>query len=168
MRVMEQSVFWVSHVWQQLNACLSRLGTHEALLGPQLFLSCPLLPHNTQPIVRWLAQLWNAVVIPRVEEAIISRVTAKRSSSNSASSSSPSSQQPSPSNRGLNSGQQAVVKAALSILVNKAILPGCPLPRHEIDRYLLEFQAGPSFCPLLAPIKEVAVDQAGRGRTTAI
>ncbi|KAF7651194.1 hypothetical protein LDENG_00114400 [Lucifuga dentata] len=140
--VMERSVFWVSHVWQQLNACLFRLGTHEALLGPQLFLSCPLLPHNTQPIVRWLARLWNAVVVPRVEEAIISRVTAKRSSSNSASSSSPSSQRPSPSNRGLSSGQQAVVKAALSILVNKALLPGCPLPRHEIDRYLLEFQGG--------------------------
>lgn len=26
-------------------------------------------------------------------------------------------------------GQQAVVKAALSILLNKAVLHGCPLPR---------------------------------------
>lgn len=50
--VMERSVQWVSQVWQQLNACLSRLGTHEALLGPQLFLSCPLLPNNTQAVVR--------------------------------------------------------------------------------------------------------------------
>ncbi|XP_072242556.1 cortactin-binding protein 2 isoform X2 [Leuresthes tenuis] len=136
--VMEQSVLWVSQVWQQLNACLSHLGTHEALLGPQLFLSCPVVPNNTQAIVRWLARLWNAVVVPRVEEAIISRVTAKRSSS---SLSSPAlSQQLSPSNSGLSAGQQAVVKAALSILVNKAVLLGCPLPRHEIDRYLLEFK----------------------------
>ncbi|XP_029289271.1 cortactin-binding protein 2 [Cottoperca gobio] len=141
--VMERSVLWVSSVWQQLNACLSRLGTHEALLGPQLFLSCPVLPNNTQAVVRWLARLWNAVVVPRVEEAIISRVTAKRSSSSSSSSSSPLSlQQLSPSNCGLSAGQQAVVKAALSILVNKAVLQGCPLPRHEIDRYLLEFRGG--------------------------
>ncbi|XP_041852606.1 cortactin-binding protein 2 isoform X2 [Melanotaenia boesemani] len=137
--VMEQSVSWVSQVWQQLNACLSRLGTHEALLGPQLFLSCPVIPNNTQAIVRWLARLWNAVVVPRVEEAIISRVTAKRPSSSSLSSP-PSLRRPSPSNCGLSTGQQAVVKAALSILVNKAVLLGCPLPRHEIDRYLLEFQ----------------------------
>ncbi|XP_070687503.1 cortactin-binding protein 2 [Pempheris klunzingeri] len=145
--VMERSVLWVSQVWQQLNACLSRLGTHEALLGPQLFLSCPVVPNNTQAIVRWLARLWNAVVVPRVEEAIISRVTAKRSTSSSSSitttsSLSPSSQRQSPSNCGLSAGQQAVVKAALSILVNKAVLLGCPLPRHEIDRYLLEFRGG--------------------------
>ncbi|XP_035011853.1 cortactin-binding protein 2 [Hippoglossus stenolepis] len=142
--VMERSVLWVSQVWQQLNACLSRLGTHEALLGPQLFLSCPVVPNNTQAVVRWLARLWNAVVVPRVEEAIISRVTAKRSSASSTttSSSSPVSQRPSPSNCGLTAGQQAVVKAALSIVVNKAVLLGCPLPRHEIDRYLLEFRGG--------------------------
>lgn len=48
----ERSALWVSQVWQQLNACLSRLGTHEALLGPRLFLSCPLLPDNTHAVVR--------------------------------------------------------------------------------------------------------------------
>uniref|UniRef100_A0A3B3UJ44 Cortactin-binding protein 2 n=1 Tax=Poecilia latipinna TaxID=48699 RepID=A0A3B3UJ44_9TELE len=126
---------WMSQVWQQLNACLSRLGTHEALLGPQLFLSCP-----------WLARLWNAVVVPRVEGAVISRVTTKRSTS------SPS-QRPSPSNCGLSAGQQAVVKAALSILVNKAVMPGCPLPRH-MDRYLLEFQGGLSPLPALSSCRE--------------
>ncbi|KAM6937001.1 cortactin-binding protein 2 [Xenentodon cancila] len=144
--VMERSVWWVSLVWQQLNACLSRLGTHEALLGPQLFLSCPVVPNKPQAIVRWLARLWNAVVVPRVEEAIISRVTAKRPSSSLYSP--PSSQRLSPSNCGLSAGQQAVVKAALSILVNKAVLLGCPLPRHEIDRHLLEFRG--STLPLSA------------------
>ncbi|KAM4734099.1 cortactin-binding protein 2 isoform 3-T3 [Anableps anableps] len=140
--LMERSVLWVSQVWQQLNACLSRLGTHEALLGPQLFLSCPVVPNNVQAIVRWLARLWNAVVVPRVEAAVISRVMTKRSAS-SLPSPSPS-QQPSPSNCGLSAGQQAVVKAALSILVNKAVMLGCPLPRHEMDRYLLEFQGSSS------------------------
>ncbi|XP_045893380.1 cortactin-binding protein 2 [Micropterus dolomieu] len=157
--IMERSVLWVSQVWQQLNACLSRLGTHEALLGPQLFLSCPVVPSNTEAIVRWLARLWNAVVVPRVEEAIISRVTAKRSSSTT--STSPSSQRQSPSNCGLSAGQQAVVKAALSILVNKAVLLGCPLPRHEIDRYLLEFRGG-TF-PLTA-IGSYKGNCSGRGR----
>uniref|UniRef100_M4AAQ0 Cortactin-binding protein 2 n=1 Tax=Xiphophorus maculatus TaxID=8083 RepID=M4AAQ0_XIPMA len=147
--LMERSVLWVSQVWQQLNACLSRLGTHEALLGPQLFLSCPVVPSNAQPIIRWLARLWNAVVVPRVEGAVISRVTTKRSTS------SPS-QRLSPSNCGLSTGQQAVVKAALSILVNKAVMPGCPLPRHEMDRYLLEFQGGSSPLPALSSCREGA------------
>ncbi|CAB1313481.1 unnamed protein product [Coregonus sp. 'balchen'] len=110
--LLERTVCW------QLNACLSR---HEALLGPQLFLSCPVVPHNTQAIVKWLARLWNMVVVPRVEESIVTRVTVKRSSGQQASS----------SNLRLSSGQQAVVKAALSILLNKAI-----------DRHLLEFQGG--------------------------
>lgn len=119
-------------------------------------------------VFRWLARLWNAVVVPRVEEAIISRVTAKRSSASTTASSSPSLQRQSPSNCGLSPGQQAVVKAALSILVNKAVLVGCPLSRHgvwasqmtmiiyryrylytfssssfsEMERYLLEFRGG--------------------------
>ncbi|XP_028286059.1 cortactin-binding protein 2 isoform X2 [Parambassis ranga] len=160
--VMERSVLWVSQVWQQLNACLSRLGTHEALLGPHLFLSCPVLLNNTQAIVRWLARLWNAVVVPRVEEAIISRVTAKHSSS---SPSLPSlSQRPAPSNCGLSAGQQAVVKAALSILVNKAVLLGCPLPRHEIDRYLLEFRGGTFPLSAIGPYKGSSSGSSGGGR----
>ncbi|KAI4794309.1 hypothetical protein KUCAC02_032141 [Chaenocephalus aceratus] len=138
---LQSSVLWVRDVWQQLNACLSRLGTPEALIGPQLFLSCPVLPGNTHGVIRWLSRLWNAVVVPRVEEAVIARVTARRSSTTT-STSSTSSQRPSLSNTCLSAGQQAVVKAALSILVNKAVLQGCPLPRHEIDRYLLEFRGG--------------------------
>ncbi|KAK1887379.1 Cortactin-binding protein 2, partial [Dissostichus eleginoides] len=129
---LQSSVLWVRDVWQQLNACLSRLGTPEALIGPQLFLSCPVLPGNTQAVIRWLSRLWNAVVVPRVEEAVIARVTARRPSTTT-STSSTSSQRPSLSNTGLSAGQQAVVKAALSILVNKAVLQGCHLPRHEID-----------------------------------
>ncbi len=70
-------------------------------------------------VFRWLVRLWNAVIVPRVEDAVISRVTAKRSPS----------QRRSPNNKGLSPGQRAVVKAALNILLNKAVLQGCPLPR---------------------------------------
>lgn len=52
----ERSALWVSQVWQQLNACLTRLGTHEALLGPQLFLSCPVAPSNTQAVLRCVSR----------------------------------------------------------------------------------------------------------------
>lgn len=61
-----------------------------------------------------------------MEEAIIARVTIKCTANTPAS----LSQRPSLSNCGLSAGQQAVVKAALSILVNKAVLLGCPLRRH--------------------------------------
>uniref|UniRef100_A0A4W4HAV1 Cortactin-binding protein 2 n=1 Tax=Electrophorus electricus TaxID=8005 RepID=A0A4W4HAV1_ELEEL len=108
---------WVCSVWYQLNGCLSRLGTPEALLGPHIFLSCPVLPQQTHAIVKWLSHLWNMVVVPRVEDAVISRVTAKRAQS----------QRQSPSNKGLSPGQRAVVRASLSILLNKAMLQGCPL-----------------------------------------
>lgn len=70
-------------------------------------------------LFRWLVRLWNAVIVPRVEDAVISRVTAKRSPS----------QRRSPNNKGLSPGQRAVVKAALNILLNKAVLQGCPLSR---------------------------------------
>ncbi|KAJ8388595.1 hypothetical protein AAFF_G00131600 [Aldrovandia affinis] len=131
--LLSRTVGWVCTVWQQLNSCLCRLGAPEALIGPQLFLSCPIVPEQPQAVFKWLSRLWNVMVVPRVEEAIISRVTMKRSPA----------QRQSPSNKNLSAGQQAVVKAALSILVNKAILQGCPL-RTEIDAHLSEFQ-GSSF-----------------------
>uniref|UniRef100_A0A4W5RHP8 Cortactin binding protein 2 n=1 Tax=Hucho hucho TaxID=62062 RepID=A0A4W5RHP8_9TELE len=102
------------------------------LIGEQKYSVCCFCISLPVCSSRWLARLWNMVVVPRVEEAIVSRVTVKRSSG----------QRVSPSNLRLSSGQQAVVKAALSILLNKAVLQGCPLPRHEIDRHLLEFQGG--------------------------
>ncbi|MBN3295283.1 CTTB2 protein, partial [Amia calva] len=127
-----KTVVWICSVWQQLNSCLSRLGTPEALIGPQMFFSCPVVPAQPHAVVKWLLRLWNAVVVPRVEEAIVSRVTVKRS---------PVPRQ-APGNKSLSPGQQAVVKAALSILVNKAVVQSCPLPRADIDGHLSEFQGG--------------------------
>lgn len=68
---------------------------------------------------RWLARLWNVLVVPRIEDAVISRVTAKHSPL----------QRRSPSNKGLSPGQRAVVRAALNIVLNKAVLQSCPLDR---------------------------------------
>ncbi|XP_069085006.1 cortactin-binding protein 2 isoform X1 [Pleurodeles waltl] len=127
-----KSIDWVSSVWHQLNACLSRLGTPEALIGPKHFLSCPIVPGNAQSIVNWMSKLWNAVIAPRVQEAIFSRASVKRLS---------------PAGQGVgrkppSQGQQAVVRAALSILLNKAVLHGCPLPRAELDQYTADFRGG--------------------------
>ncbi|XP_077453650.1 cortactin-binding protein 2 [Stigmatopora argus] len=118
--VMEKAVTWVAQVWQQLNACLAHLGAHEALMGPAHFMACPVHTGDAHAVVRWLSRLWDAVVVPRVEAAIVSRVTARRASCTA------------PGDVVLSPGQQAVLKAALSILVNKAVLRGCPLPRHEV------------------------------------
>ncbi|XP_069852728.1 cortactin-binding protein 2 isoform X1 [Dipodomys merriami] len=125
-------VDWVLSVWRQLNSCLARLGTSEALLGPKYFLSCPVVPGHAQATVKWMSKLWNAVIAPRVQEAILSRACVKR--------------QPGPvqaaDKKHPSQGQQAVVKAALSILLNKAVLHGCPLPRAELEQHTADFKGG--------------------------
>lgn len=125
-------VEWILAVWQQLNSCLSRLGAPEALVGPKHFLSCPVVPGHSHTTVKWMSKLWNAVIAPRVQEAILSRASLKRPSTlgQVAVKKSPS------------QGQQAVVKAALSILLNKAVLHGCPLSRAELDEYIADFKGG--------------------------
>lgn len=70
-------------------------------------------------IQRWMSKLWNSVIAPRVQEAILSRASVKR----------PSALGQTAAKKYPSQGQQAVVKAALSILLNKAVLHGCPLPR---------------------------------------
>ncbi|XP_062838466.1 cortactin-binding protein 2 isoform X2 [Anolis carolinensis] len=125
-------VEWILVVWHQLNSCLSRLGAHEALVGPKHFMSCPVVPGHSHATVKWMSKLWNAIIAPRVQEAILSRASLKRPSTlgQLAVKKSPS------------QGQQAVVKAALSILLNKAVLHGCPLPRAELDQYIADFKGG--------------------------
>ncbi|XP_008835407.1 cortactin-binding protein 2 isoform X2 [Nannospalax galili] len=125
-------VDWALSVWRQLNSCLARLGTTEALLGPKYFLSCPVVPGHTQATVKWMSKLWNAIIAPRVQEAILSRASVKKQPGlgQTAAKKHPS------------QGQQAVVKAALSILLNKAVLHGCPLPRAELDQHLADFKGG--------------------------
>ncbi|XP_034286930.1 cortactin-binding protein 2 [Pantherophis guttatus] len=125
-------VEWTLTVWDQLNSCLSRLGAPEALVGPRHFLSCPVMPGHSHATVKWMSKLWNAIIAPRVQEAILSRTSLRRplTSGQMAVKKCPS------------QGQQAVVKAALSILLNKAVLHGCPLPRSEIELYTADFKGG--------------------------
>ncbi|XP_038413398.1 cortactin-binding protein 2 isoform X1 [Canis lupus familiaris] len=127
-----KTVDWALAVWRQLNSCLARLGTPEALLGPKYFLSCPVVPGHAQATVKWMAKLWNAIIAPRVQEAILSRASVKRPPGLgvTAAKSHPS------------QGQQAVVKAALSILLNKAVLHGCPLQTPELDQHTADFKGG--------------------------
>ncbi|KAI6054667.1 cortactin-binding protein 2 isoform X2 [Marmota monax] len=127
-----RTVDWALSVWRQLNSCLARLGTPEALLGPKYFLSCPVVPGHAQATVKWMSKLWNAIIAPRVQEAILSRASVKRQPGlgQTAAKKHPS------------QGQQAVVKAALSILLNKAVLRGCPLPRAELDQHTADFKGG--------------------------
>ncbi|XP_029870762.1 cortactin-binding protein 2 isoform X2 [Aquila chrysaetos chrysaetos] len=123
---------WILAVWHQLNSCLSRLGAPEALMGPKHFFSCPVVPGHSQATVKWMSKLWNAVIAPRVQEAILSRASVKR----------PSVPGQAIAKKNPSQGQQAVVKAALSILLNKAVLHGCPLPRTELDNYIADFKGG--------------------------
>ncbi|XP_038636016.1 cortactin-binding protein 2 isoform X3 [Scyliorhinus canicula] len=123
-----KAVQWVCTAWRQLNSYLARLGTPEALMGPRDFFSCPILPGQVQPIMKWMANLWNHVIAPRAEEAILCRASAKRPS-----------RQGQPVKKIVHQGQQAVVKAALSILLNKAVLHGCSLSRQEFEQYAPKF-----------------------------
>ncbi|XP_035866741.1 cortactin-binding protein 2 isoform X5 [Phyllostomus discolor] len=127
-----KTVDWALAVWHQLNSCLARLGTPEALLGPKYFLSCPVVPGHAQVTVKWMCKLWNAVIAPRVQEAILARASLKRH---------PSLVQTT-AKKHPSQGQQAVVKAALSILLNKAVLHGCPLQRAELDQHTADFKGG--------------------------
>ncbi|XP_068963196.1 cortactin-binding protein 2 isoform X5 [Petaurus breviceps papuanus] len=123
---------WTLTVWHQLNSCLSRLGTPEALIGPKYFFSCPIVPGHAQATVKWMSKLWNAVIAPRVQEAILTRASVKRQIGLGQTT----------ARKHPSQGQQAVVKAALSILLNKAVLHGCPLPRAELDQYIADFKGG--------------------------
>lgn len=66
-----------------------------------------------------MSKLWNAVIAPRVQEAVLSRASVKK--------------QPglvqTAAQKHLSRGQHTVVNAALSILLNEAVLHGCPLQR---------------------------------------
>ncbi|XP_056429815.1 cortactin-binding protein 2 [Hyla sarda] len=127
-----RGIDWIYMVWHQLNSCLSRLGTPEALIGPQPFMSCPIVPGNLHVMVKWMTKLWNAVIVPKVQKAILSIATSKR----------PSFLGQVTATKTPSQGQQAIVKAALSILLNKAILHGCPVPKTDIEQYMADFKGG--------------------------
>lgn len=126
-----KTVDWALAVWHQLNSCLARLGTPEALLGPKYFLSCPVVPGHAQVTLKWMSKLWSAVIAPRVQEAILSTASVKRQ---------PGLCKQLP--RSTLAKDSGLVKAALSILLNKAVLLGCPLQRAELHQHAVDFKGG--------------------------
>ncbi|KAK7891756.1 hypothetical protein WMY93_023719 [Mugilogobius chulae] len=125
---LQRSALWVTRFWQRLNSCLCRLGTPEALIGPERFMSCPL--SSAEDTVRFVCDLWNSAVVPRIEDAIVSRVCPRNSPV-------PSSADPCQApgqtvgQTVQTVGQKALVKAALSIVLNRAVLQDCPLSRSD-------------------------------------
>lgn len=61
---------------------------------------------------RWICELWNRKIAPVVREAVI-RGTGKETSSD---------------------GQQKVANTALYVLMQKAVVPGCPLSGQGTNR----------------------------------
>ncbi|CAH1785168.1 unnamed protein product [Owenia fusiformis] len=112
-----KAVEWVIGVWQRLNEGLGKLGLPELVFGPSVFMNCPIEVNKPKTIIRWLSLLWNHAIAPAVEEAVI-----KGSGSETGS-----------------KGQEKVAKTALYVLMQRAIVVGCPLTGQEKERYLSSF-----------------------------
>ncbi|XP_078595370.1 cortactin-binding protein 2-like isoform X1 [Branchiostoma floridae x Branchiostoma japonicum] len=111
-----KAVEWVAAVWQRLNACLAKLGLPDLVLGPRHFFTCPIEATKVKAILRWLSLSWNHAIAPGVEDAML---------------------------RGLSSqNQQKLASTALSVLLQRAVIPGCPLSGQEAERYLSSFRGG--------------------------
>ncbi|XP_064633847.1 cortactin-binding protein 2-like [Lineus longissimus] len=112
-----KAVEWVALMWLKLNDALGKLELPEVAFGPSLFLSCPVEVNKPKTILKWLHKLWNTAIAPVVTEAVMK--------SNNADSDEFS--------------QQKVANTALYVILQRAIVPGCPLTRQEKDRYLSGF-----------------------------
>uniref|UniRef100_K1RGY9 Cortactin-binding protein 2 n=1 Tax=Magallana gigas TaxID=29159 RepID=K1RGY9_MAGGI len=112
-----RAVEWVLCVWQRLNDGLGKLGIPDVVFGPCQFLDCPIESKDPHVIHEWICELWNCKIAPVVREAVI-RGTGKETSSD---------------------GQQKVANTALYVLMQKAVVPGCPLSGQEKDVYLSSF-----------------------------
>ncbi|XP_061187409.1 cortactin-binding protein 2-like isoform X2 [Saccostrea echinata] len=112
-----RAVEWVLCIWQRLNDGLGKLGVPEVVFGPCHFLGCPIESQDPQIIYQWIREVWNTKIAPTVREAVI-KGTGKETSSD---------------------GQQKVASTALYVLMQKAVVPGCPLTGLEKDQYLSLF-----------------------------
>nr|XP_022297732.1 cortactin-binding protein 2-like isoform X2 [Crassostrea virginica] len=112
-----RAVEWVLCVWQRLNDGLGKLGIPDVVFGPCQFLNCPIESKDPNVIHEWIREVWNGKIAPTVREAVI-RGTGKETSSD---------------------GQQKVANTALYVLMQKAVVPGCPLSGQEKDLYLSSF-----------------------------
>ncbi|KAL4226365.1 hypothetical protein ACF0H5_014348 [Mactra antiquata] len=109
-----KSIEWLLCVWQRLNDGVSKLGLPDTVFGPDMFLPCPVESRDSKIILEWLRKLWNETISPIVRTAVI-KGTGKDSSID---------------------GQHKVASTALYVLLQRVIVPGCPLNGPEKDEYL--------------------------------
>ncbi|XP_070559600.1 cortactin-binding protein 2-like isoform X2 [Ptychodera flava] len=113
-----KAVEWICGVWQRLNACLTKLGLSELVLGPRHFFACPIEVNKPKAILRWLSLSWNHAIAPGVEDAVLRGCTS------------------------VMQGHHKVATTALFVLLQRAVVPGCPLSQTEAERYLSSFRGG--------------------------
>ncbi|XP_045166400.2 cortactin-binding protein 2-like [Mercenaria mercenaria] len=117
----DDSVFkvveWLLCVWQRLNDGVSKLGLPDVVFGPDMFMPCPIESRDAKNVLDWMQKLWNETISPAVKTAVL-KGTGKDSTKE---------------------GQQKVANTALYVLMQRAIVPGCPLNGQEKDEYLSTF-----------------------------
>ncbi|XP_077865899.1 cortactin-binding protein 2-like, partial [Saccoglossus kowalevskii] len=101
-----KAVEWIGGVWQRLNACLTKLGLSELVLGPRHFFACPIEVNKPKAILRWLSLSWNHAIAPGVEDAVLRGCTS------------------------VMQGHHKVATTALFVLLQRAVVPGCPLSQQ--------------------------------------
>lgn len=112
-----RAVEWIICVWQRLNDGVGKLGLPDVVFGPYQFISCPVETKDASAIYSWLVNIWNDMIAPAVRDAVV-KGTGKDTSSD---------------------GQQKVSNTALYVLMQKAVVPGCPLSGQDKERYLSRF-----------------------------
>ncbi|XP_033745508.1 cortactin-binding protein 2-like [Pecten maximus] len=115
--MMFRAVEWIVCVWQRLNDGVAKLGLPDVMFGPYQFIMCPLHSQDPNTIYNWLSGLWNNLIAPTVKVAVV-KGTGKDTSSD---------------------GQQKVANTALYVLMQKAVVPGCPLSGPGKGQYLSTF-----------------------------
>ncbi|XP_074645059.1 cortactin-binding protein 2-like [Tubulanus polymorphus] len=113
-----QALQWTTRVWHRLNEALGKLGLPEIVFGPTHFLSCPVEIGKVTSVFRWMSLFWNRVVVPLVTDAVIRGATSDSESSN----------------------HEKVANTTLYVLLQRAVLPGCPINEEEKEEYMAGFQ----------------------------
>ncbi|KAK3579051.1 hypothetical protein CHS0354_029909 [Potamilus streckersoni] len=100
-----KAVEWLVCIWQRLNDGLTKLGLPDVVFGPEIFLSCPIDAKRSVAIYNWLKELWNETIAHVVKAAVL-KGTGREPTAD---------------------GQEKVADTALYILMQRAIIPGCPM-----------------------------------------
>jgi hypothetical protein len=113
-----KSVEWIICVWQRLNEQLAKLGLLDVVFGPCFLLNCPIEVDKPKTILKWLNQQWNSCIATAITDAVIKGPGADTELG----------------------GQMKVASTALYVLMQRAVVPGCPLSGQEKERYFASFR----------------------------